>query len=308
MNIIAGILEIKCIQKSPSIPYRTACVKWEIPYNSTIMKPADPRKKTRQARWRWLVFLAAGLLFLGWLLNTPAGLFGKLDAIGYAVCHRIEARSFSIGGRQFPLCVRCSGMFLGAIAGLSFQTVLFRRRAGTPPWKILAALGAVAAAFVLDGVNSYLHLFPYAPSLYEPQNNFRLITGTGMGFVIAAALYPAFNQTVWVNWDNRPAIPGWATFFSLLGLGFLLDLLILSENPLILYPLAIISSVGVLILLVIVYTMIWVMVFRVENRFENIWQLTFPLVGGFTLAMLQIVLFNLIRFYLTGTWDGFPIG
>jgi uncharacterized membrane protein len=272
------------------------------------MEPADLHRQTRQTRWRGIVFLAAGLLLLGWLLNTPPGLFGKLDAIGYAVCHRIEARSFNIGGRQFPLCVRCSGMFLGAVAGLVFQTLLFRRRAGTPPWYVLAAFGVLAAAFVVDGVNSYFHLFPDAPSLYEPQNRLRLITGTGMGLVIAAALYPAFNQSVWVNWDSRPAIPGWATFFSLLGLGYLLDLLILTENPLILYPLAWVSSVGVLVLLVMIYTMIWIMVFRMDNRFENIWQLSFPLVGGFMLALLQIALFNLVRYYLTGTWDGFPIG
>jgi uncharacterized membrane protein len=272
------------------------------------MEPSDLHKQPQRVRWRGVVFLAAGLLFLGWLLNTPPGLFGKLDAIGYAVCHRIEARSFEIGGRQFPLCVRCSGMFLGAVVGLAFQGFLFRRRAGTPPWYILAAFGVLAAAFMIDGVNSYFHLFPDAPSLYEPQNNFRLITGTGMGLVIAAALYPAFNQTVWVNWDSRPAVPGWGAFFSLLALGVLLDLIILTENPLILYPLAIISSVGVLVLLVMIYTMIWIMVFRMDNRFDKFWHLSFPLVGGFTFALLQIALFNLVRYYLTGTWDGFPLG
>ena len=29
-----------------------------------------------------------------WLSYTPPGLLGKADAIGYAVCHRISARSF----------------------------------------------------------------------------------------------------------------------------------------------------------------------------------------------------------------------
>jgi hypothetical protein len=183
----------------------------------------------------------------------------------------------------------------------------------TPSWNsALVYFGRVwsfgCCFYALDGVNSYFHLFPDAPSLYEPQNNFRLITGTGMGLVIAAALYPAFNQTVWVNWDSRPAVPGWGAFFSLLALGVLLDLIILTENPLILYPLAIISSVGVLVLLVMIYTMIWIMVFRMDNRFDKFWHLSFPLVGGFTFALLQIALFNLVRYYLTGTWEGFPLG
>jgi uncharacterized membrane protein len=272
------------------------------------MEFTDPHKRPRQLRWRGIVFLAAGLLFVGWLLNTPPGLFGKLDALGYAVCHRIDTRSFHIDGRQLPLCVRCSGMFLGAIVGLVFQALLSRRRAGTPPWYIVVAFGLLAAAFAIDGINSYLHLFSNAPSLYEPHNRLRLVTGTGMGFVIAAALYPAFNQTAWANWDNRPAIPGWASFFGLLGIGGLLDLVILTENPLILYPLALISSAGVLVLLVIIYSMIWIMLFRLDNRYENIWQLSFPLAGGSVLALMQIILFNLVRYYLTGTWNGFPIG
>ena len=59
--------------------------------------------------------LAVGLVLLGWLLNTPPGLLGKADAIGYAVCHRIDLRSFHLGERALPLCARCSGMYLGAM-------------------------------------------------------------------------------------------------------------------------------------------------------------------------------------------------
>ena len=63
---------------------------------------------------------AAVLVFLGFLMVAPPGLLGKADALGYAVCHRIDARSFHIGTRQLPLCARCSGMYLGALLGLVF--------------------------------------------------------------------------------------------------------------------------------------------------------------------------------------------
>src|SRR5512143_3851532 len=75
---------------------------------------------------------ATAIVLFFWLLNTPAGLLGKADAIGYAVCHRIDARSFHIGERQFPLCARCSGMYLGAMVALLYQAVTGRRRAGMP--------------------------------------------------------------------------------------------------------------------------------------------------------------------------------
>ncbi len=70
---------------------------------------------------RGLIFIAVGLLLVGWLWNTPAGLLGKADALGYAVCHRIDVRSFHLGERQLPLCARCTGMYLGAMLGLVFQ-------------------------------------------------------------------------------------------------------------------------------------------------------------------------------------------
>lgn len=264
--------------------------------------------KPKSHKWRWTVFLAAGLLFLGWLLSTPPGFFGKLDALGYVVCHRIESRSFVIGERQFPLCVRCSGMFLGAVVGLVFQAIISPRRAGLPAMQILAAFGLLVLAFIADGVNSFFHLFQDMPVLYEPLNQFRLFTGTGMGLAISAVLFPAFNQTVWKNWDNRSAIPGWTSFVGMVILGVLLDLLILTGSPMVLYPLAVVSSVGVLVLLVMIYSMIWIMLFRLDNRYTHYRQLSFPLAGGFVLALLQIALFSFLRFLLTGTWEGFPIG
>jgi uncharacterized membrane protein len=134
---------------------------------------------------RGLVFLTAGLLLLGWLLNTPAGLLGKADAVGYAVCHRLEFRSFHIGDRAVALCARCSGMYLGAVLGLVYQLVLGRRRTKLPPKSILVVLGLFFTAFALDGSNSLIQLIRGDGLLYQTTNTIRLITGTGMGLVIA---------------------------------------------------------------------------------------------------------------------------
>jgi uncharacterized membrane protein len=264
--------------------------------------------KIRTLSIKGLVLLAVGLLFVGWLLNTPGGLLGKADAIGYAVCHRIDMRSFHLGDRQVPLCARCSGMYLGAVLGLVYQFALRRRRTGTPPWSVLLLLGAMVLAFGVDGLNSYLHFFPGAPSLYEPQNWLRLLTGTGMGIVISAALYPAFNQTVWKDWDRRPALDGLGFLIGLVVLAAFLDLVVLTENPLVLYPLALISAAGVLLILSMVYTMVWLMVLRIENRYQSVFQLFFPLTGGFGMALLQIAILDFVRYLLTGTWDGFHLG
>lgn len=271
------------------------------------MDRAKVRLVVGRLPWKGGLVLAAGLLFLGWLFTTPPGLLGKADAIGYAVCHRIDSRSFHIGTRQLPLCARCSGMYLGGMLGLVYQGLFGRRRMGTPPLRVILLMVLLVVAFGVDGINSYLHLFPKAPGLYQPQNWLRLLTGTGMGLVIAAAIYPAFNQTVWVDSDSRPALDGLRSFGLLSLAALVLDLLVLTDSWVVLYPLALVSSAGVLILLVMVYSIVLLMVFRQENRFSRWRQLFFPFLGGFLIALLLISALDFVRFWLTKTWGGFPI-
>lgn len=263
-----------------------------------------------------LVIAAALLVFVGWFLNTPPGLFGKADAIGYAVCHRIGERSFHIGSYQLPLCARCSGMYLGAVTGLVFQSLIGWKRLKIPHWSIIALLVVFVAAFGIDGSNSYLYLLkqvspgilPNIPNLYVPNNTLRLLTGSGMGLGMAVMLFPAFNQTVWADGEDKPAIPGWKAFGLLLGIQVIFDLLVLSESPIVLYPLAIISALGVWLLLTIVYSMVWVMIMGQDNKFTKLRQLWLPFLAGLTIALIQTAAIDALRFWLTGTWGAFPLG
>ena len=263
-----------------------------------------------------LVIAAALLVFVGWFLNTPPGLFGKADAIGYAVCHRIGERSFHIGSYQLPLCARCSGMYLGAVTGLVFQSLIGWKRSKIPHWSIIALLVVFVVAFGIDGSNSYLYLLkqvspgilPNIPNLYVPNNTLRLLTGSGMGLGMAVMLFPAFNQTVWADGEDKQAIPGWKAFGLLLGIQVIFDLLVLSESPIVLYPLAIISALGVWLLLTIVYSMVWVMIMGQDNKFTKLRQLWLPLLAGLTIALIQTAAIDALRFWLTGTWGAFPLG
>lgn len=248
------------------------------------------------------------LLTIGFLVFTPQGLLGKADAIGYAVCHRIDVRSFHIGGRPLPLCARCTGMYLGAIIGLVFQHRFGNRCSATPPRPIIAIFAFLALAFAFDGINSYLTLFPALPHLYPPTNSLRLITGSGMGLVLAAMLYPAFQQSVYRQVRDEPAIKTLSQVFSLLLITAFLDLLVMSQNPLLLYPFALLSAAGVLTLLTMIYTLLWIIVLRRENQYNHWREYATFLIAGFGFALLQIALIDLGRFILTGTWDGFHIG
>jgi len=175
---------------------------------------------------------------------------------------------------------------------------------------VIGILGIWAVGYAVDGVNSALHLLPWTEKwwLYEPNNTLRLITGTGVGLGLGVMLFPAFNQTMWKQYNPKPVLMGMRDFGALLILAVGLILLVLSENPVILYPLSLISAGGVLMLLTMVYSMVWVMVFRMENRLENVYQSFFPLLAGLAVALTQILAIDIFRYWLTGTWGEFPLG
>jgi uncharacterized membrane protein len=256
------------------------------------------------------LYLIGGLICIIWLLVTPSGIFGKADAIGYAVCHRIDGRSFHIGVRQLPLCARCTGQYLGAVIGLVFLWIFGKHRSGTPPKRIIGLMILLIIIYTVDGLNSYFYLppflriFPGMPHLYQPSNVLRLFTGTGMGLIIAMILYPSFWGSIIANPDPRPVINELRTLFIFLGLGILVDLLILTESKYVLFPASVISAGGVVLLLSMVYTILWIRITHKENQFTGLSQITRYAIVGLMITMTQIALFDLIRYIITGTWNG----
>ena len=256
--------------------------------------------------WTWVLLVIAVVLTAIGLFLAPSGLLGKAQAIGYAVCHQIDERSFHMGERTFPLCARCSGLFLGALLGIIYQLVQ-GRKGQMPPLPALILFGLMALAWALDGANSFTMLLPGLPSLYQTQNWTRLLTGTGLGLAVAAILWPAFLQTTLKRWESAPALGTWQQIGGLIGAAALLDVLLLLEVPWILYPMAFLTTGGVLVLLTMVYGMVIVLITKKENAYTSFKGLLVPLIGGYILGLLQVGVIDLVRYLLTGTWDGFSL-
>ena len=260
----------------------------------------------------WVVPIAAIAAVIAWFVIAPEGALGKLDAIGYAVCHRIDVRSFQINDRQLPLCARCTGEFYAAGLTLLFQAFVSRRKSRLPSRGVLAVLFLFFLAFGIDGTNSYVYLLKQTtgglsqiPNLYVPNNTLRLFTGSGMGIALAAMLYPVINQTLWRTLDDRPAL-GWKELGIVTVSIIVINLLILSNSPIVLYPIAYISALGTLSLLLIVFGLLWIIIMRQDNSFEHPRQLWLAFTAGLTLALLLILTIDLFRLQFTGTWGGFP--
>ena len=264
--------------------------------------------KTDQTR-KILLFGLFLILLVLCLINTPPGLLGKSDAVGYAVCHRIPSHSFYFGDRPFSLCARCTGQYLGFLLGMGVHLFRAKKQAGFPTRPILILYGLLFLIYLIDGVNSVLHLYPGLEnwSIYEPINSLRLFSGFGIGIVLSGVLYPLLGQSVWREVSLRPALYGLMDWGMLFGGSTLLGLLILSQNPIILYPLILLSTTGLLFLVSLMYTMIWIILTKKENSFTSWWELRWWWIAGISSALLQIIAVDWLRFHLTGTWSGFLV-
>lgn len=114
--------------------------------------------------------------------NTLLG-NGKLSKINLKVafCHRIPERTFRINGRLFPVCARCTGLYIG-LCTFIITTIFFN-------WYSLSNLILIGIALLiptgLDGMTQALRI--------RKSNNIirastGLIGGLGYGMVILSSV------------------------------------------------------------------------------------------------------------------------
>jgi len=83
-------------------------------------------------------------------------------------CHRLPERSFFYKGKQFPVCARCTGVFLGRLLALALYWFL------KPVWWVV----------VLCALVMFVDWFIQHIELLESTNVRRLITGILGGYAV----------------------------------------------------------------------------------------------------------------------------
>lgn len=231
------------------------------------------------------------LVIVGFALSPPVTIFSKTHAIGYAICHQIPGRTFHIDGVPLPLCARCTGIYLGFLAGLLGMLALRRQYAiDLPPTWILATLVMFIGVMAFDGINSFLEFVPGIPQLYASQNWLRLVTGTLHGLAISVIFYPVVSISVWHPDLTQPAaiIETGREFAAFLAAGGVAILAVLWQNPLLLYPLAILSTLGVLTILTMINTIIVLVITRREAMARTWRDVLVPVTMALAISFLLI--------------------
>jgi len=246
-----------------------------------------------------VVLLIAGIITANWFYHTPHGLYEKAFAVGSSVCHQIPSHSYEVMGIQFPLCARCSGLYLGSFIGLVYYFTQGRKK--TLPKKGFSLLLLILfLVWAGDGVNSFITDFLNKTILYETTNATRLITGFGMGLVMSTALMTLFNLTVWQGGKNQPLLDNLLQVAAYSAASIFISWILLSSNAIYFQIFAYISIATVILIITLLYTIFWIILLKKENSFNKWSSLGLFLTAGFATAMLQITLLNMLRQWVTG--------
>ena len=96
------------------------------------------------------------------------------------ICHRLPDRSFHTAGAQWPVCGRCSGLYLGAPVGAMIAIAVRRRRRGDSAGDAWLLALSSAPAFVTVALE-WLHV-------YDVGNVGRLVTALPLGAAILVVI------------------------------------------------------------------------------------------------------------------------
>jgi uncharacterized membrane protein len=150
--------------------------------------------------------LMAGIFIFGAFLIPWLEARGASDATPFRLfyaplCHQLDSRSLQVGSRTVAVCARCTGLYLGGLAGLLLAAsfIVGRGRDPRPVWFAVAV-----APTLVDAVLPWIGLtgLPMVPRLL-----LAVPAGLMAGVFLAVGIYDLFtsrNDRGGMGWITRP--------------------------------------------------------------------------------------------------------
>lgn len=258
------------------------------------------RVATSPGWWRPTVGAAAAAATAAFLA-APGPLIEKLRALDDGVYARLPGHMLMPGGVELPLCARYTGIFTGVLLGAVLLVARGRWRwSAFPPRGCFAVLLLLIAAMIADGTNSVLSDL-HAPHPYGPSNALRLLTGMGAGMALAALAIPIAGSGLWQRRVPRPSIGGFADLGVYLAGGLAAALLILTQWAPLLYPVALVSTLGLLLTICTMNVVLLTMALRLERAYIAPSSLLAPYGVALLLAAAELFALALLKHAVLGS-------
>lgn len=249
--------------------------------------------------WLWLFAGMSGVLLAALVFWPGAPLEWKMYAVVHGVC--AQQHNITLGGAQFPLCARNSGIYISFLLTVAYLYAIGRGRAGgVPPLPIGLTLLAFVAIMAVDGFNS-LFVDLGMPHLYTPDNLLRTLTGMGMGVSIGVMLHLVLNKTLRKDVDDSmPVLRSWWELLGILAVDFLVLVAIYANLSLLYWPLAFIAFFGITGVLYVVSLLLTSLVMGYEGKVTSLRQLARPAAVALLPTLLILGSMAWFRFWLEG--------
>lgn len=258
---------------------------------------AIEERTSREQVWRYAWLAAIGGLLTVLLLTPGMSLDEKMYAVLHGLCS--QEHNIFLGGLQFPICARCSGIYLSVLVTMGYFWALGRGRAGRiPPWSILITILLFVVAMGIDGINS---MFEGTGKfdLYTPRNELRVITGLGMGISMGVLLHLMVNLSLRSNVnEEQPVLANWREFLGLLGLNFLVLVAIYGNLGFLAWPLAFLAFSGMIWVIYVVNVILVSLVLGYDGAVTRLVQLARPATLAIIPTLLLIAVFTSLRYWL----------
>lgn len=244
----------------------------------------------------YVVLLAAVFLWPSTPLPNWPG--GSVSWNMYAAVHGVCAQTHNtmIGGMQLPLCARNTGIYGAMTISLLAMWALGRiRTTNFPPlWLTLTLLTPVLVVTV-DGLNSLAADLGYQP-LYTPMNQLRTLTGSMAGIAIAPFFVPLFNRVLRKNGKPSPVMANAIDLVVLWGLAFCYSMLVIIGPSWSFWPIAVISWLGIVGILVISNSFAVAVAFGYDQRIAHVRELALPVLIATAVTLAELGVMSWLRF------------
>ncbi len=263
---------------------------------------AQHNQGKRPIRWLAVGIVVFSLTTLATLLFFPgASVLNRVSWLDSGICAQFASHSFYPGGERLPLCARNTGIYLGFLVTL---TTLYGKGRGRaqhlPRWPLLVVLAGGVIALAIDGLNSFL-LDVGLQHLYQPNNLLRLATGLVTGLAMALLLLPMLNRLLWRDYNAMRSVASWQELLHYIPLLIICFFVVDSQSALVLYPIALLSTGGVLTVLGSLNLLVFIGVTRRDESFERFSELL-PFLGvAFLFAVGEMLLLAQLKLTLLHT-------